>query len=118
CLPKTRVDILEKVRAWLDDPNSNSILWVVGPPGVGKSTIATTIVKDDNYPCVKFFATRDIPDLRDTRCIWPTIAYSLTRRHDGLKAAIMRALGKKRNIDVGDDTAFDQFQNLIKEPLE
>ncbi|KLO06419.1 hypothetical protein SCHPADRAFT_690865 [Schizopora paradoxa] len=118
CLRDTRVGTLQKVRAWLNDPNSNNILWIVGPPGVGKSTIATTIVRDDNYPCVKFFATRNFPDLRDTRRIWPTIAHSLAKRHDRLKAAIMRALGKKRNIDVGDDTAFDQFQNLIKEPLE
>lgn len=108
------------MRAWLDDRESGVIFWIVGAPGAGKSTIATTIANElrrHGHPCAKFFAKRDIPGLRDPRRIFTSIAYSLAERHDGLKAALMLALGEKTNVDIQDDDVFDQFQKLIKGPL-
>ncbi len=132
CLEDTRVHILQEVRDWLDDSKSaNNILWIVGAPGAGKSTIATTIARElanksrhsAGAPSfAKFFSKRDKSDLRDPGQIWRTLAYSLavysqSVNHNGLKAAIMLALSEK-NGHPRDDSVIDQFQTMIKEPLE
>jgi len=117
CLKGTRVNILSDVRAWLRDYQSTkNILWIVGAPGAGKSTIATTIARElsDEAPfCAKFFSKRDVPDLRDPRQIWPTLAHSLALKHDGVKAALAQTLGKKKG-NPKDDLVIEQFQKLIK----
>ncbi|KLO05131.1 hypothetical protein SCHPADRAFT_735857, partial [Schizopora paradoxa] len=120
CLPETRVEILNQVREWLKDVKSEKkILWIVGAPGAGKTSIATSIINElGNRPFAKFFAKRDIPALSDARHIWPSIAFSLAEKHDGVKAALMLALRDKRNTDVQDNTAYVQFENFVKGPLE
>ncbi|KLO05511.1 hypothetical protein SCHPADRAFT_723450 [Schizopora paradoxa] len=122
CLEDTRKNVLKKIWDWLDSTKSvEKILWVVGAPGAGKTTVATSIandLKERGRPCSKFFAKRDISHLSDARRIWPSIAFSFADRHDGVKAALMLALRDKRNTDVQDDTVFVQFKKLIEGPLE
>ncbi|KZP25995.1 WD40 repeat-like protein [Athelia psychrophila] len=46
CLPGTRADILQIIRDWADDRSSTqTILWLYGLAGSGKSTIAATIAQ-------------------------------------------------------------------------
>ncbi|KLO04386.1 hypothetical protein SCHPADRAFT_947736 [Schizopora paradoxa] len=122
CLEGTRTSLLDKVEKWLSNPTSQeNILWIVGAPGAGKTTIAATIAYELNKkgrPCAKFFLKRDIADLRDARRIWPSLAYSLADRNTGVKAEVMHALRDKKDGDVQDDTVSAQFQELIKGPLE
>ncbi len=122
CLEGTRVGILREAREWLQDCTSGkNILWIVGAPGAGKSTIATTIVRElaATAPfCSKFFSKRDVPHLRDPRQIWRTLAYSLAVKHDGVKVALMVTLNEKKNNEPKDDLVVDQFHQLIKGPLE
>ncbi len=114
CLEGTRLDVLSKTRKWLQDYDSTNILWIVGAPGAGKSTIATTIAREFSAPCARFFCDRDQPNLRDPRLIWRTIAYNLAANHDNVKAALRQALetGKPKDYLVK-----NQFEKLIKEPL-
>ena len=35
----TRTNILSEMDQWASDPNSCSLLWITGPPGIGKSTL-------------------------------------------------------------------------------
>ncbi|KLO10109.1 hypothetical protein SCHPADRAFT_832992, partial [Schizopora paradoxa] len=121
CLEDTRVNILDAAKDWWHNTGApNNILWIVGAPGAGKSTLATTIVKElaEAEPfCAKFFCSRDVRNLRDPRRIWRTLAYELAKNHEGVKAALMRILDEKKG-DPQDDTVLDQFQQLIKHPLE
>lgn len=121
CLEDTRINILNETRKWLQDTESGeNILWIVGAPGSGKSTVATTIAREfaDAAPfCAKFFCSRDVRNLRDPRRIWRTLAYELAQSHEGVKAALMRILDEKKG-NPQDDTVLDQFQQLIKDPLE
>ncbi len=113
--------ILDETTDWLQDSTSKNILWIVGAPGAGKSTIATTIAKQlqaTERSCSKFFSKRDDPHLRDPRQIWRTLAYGLADNHDGLKAILMLRLIEKKNRNPQDDTVFDQFQKLIGSMLQ
>ncbi|KLO08319.1 WD40 repeat-like protein [Schizopora paradoxa] len=120
CLAETRKTVLDRVREWLDNADSEKkILWIVGAPGAGKTTIATSIINElETRPYAKFFAKRDTPALSNARHIWPSIAFSLAEKHDGVKAGLMLALRDKRNTDVQDNTAYVQFENFVKGPLE
>src|SRR5437764_2131543 len=40
CLPNTRVELLNQIKNWNDDPNGECIFWLNGMAGIGKSTIA------------------------------------------------------------------------------
>ncbi len=89
CLPGTRVKILQEARDWLNDCKSpKNILWIVGAPGVGKSTIATTLARElADKPSflakapsfAKFFCKRDNLELQDPRRIWRTLATTSQR---------------------------------------
>jgi len=131
CLLGTRVKILQEARDWLKDcKSSKNILWIVGAPGAGKSTIATTLARElvrkppflaKPPSFAKFFCKRDVTNLQDPSQIWRTLAHSLAVYsqavdHNGVKAALMRTLGEK-NGHPRDDSVIDQFKDLIKSPL-
>ncbi len=46
------------------------------------------------------------------------LAYSLATKHDGVKAALMTTLNPKTKGNPKDDSVIDQFEKLIKRPLE
>ncbi len=103
CLEGTRVDILQEAMDWQDNEAEKNILWIVGAPGAGKSTIATSLAKKLGATCAKFFSARDVLHLRDPRRIWRTLACSLADKHDGVKAALMLTLNEKGNGDPQDE---------------
>ena len=45
CLPETRVDLLEQIMTWSENPNSACIFWLNGMAGTGKSTVARTVAR-------------------------------------------------------------------------
>ncbi len=106
CLEGTRVNILDEARGWLkNDESEKNILWIVGAPGAGKSTIATTLATTLGAPCVKFFCKRDVSDLRNPRNIWRTLAYDIAVKHKGLKDAHTLALSENlKNCEPQDDS--------------
>ena len=46
CLPNIRVELLQQVRVWADDPDGRCIFWLHGMAGTGKSTIARTVAHE------------------------------------------------------------------------
>jgi hypothetical protein len=39
-----------KIRPWLDEEDSHSILWLTGKPGSGKTTLATYLIEEASFP--------------------------------------------------------------------
>ncbi len=116
CFEGTRVNILKEAVDWLEDSKLPNILWIVGAPGAGKSTIATTLARELAATCARFFCERDVPDFRDPRQIWRTLAYRLADNHDGMKAALKLALSEK-TCKPQDDLVLEQFKKLFENPL-
>lgn len=45
CLQNTRVDLIRKISEWADDPDAQTIFWLKGMAGTGKSTISRTMAQ-------------------------------------------------------------------------
>ncbi len=59
CLEGTRVDILQEAMDWQDNEAEKNVLWIVGAPGAGKSTIATLVSQETwSYMCQVLLRTR------------------------------------------------------------
>lgn len=83
CMEGTRRWIIEKICSWLDDDRASNILWLRGSPGVGKSTIASTLVSylaEIGRLGSYFFCKRDDVALSDPATFWRTVAFDLARR--------------------------------------
>src|SRR6188768_1881549 len=89
CTPNTRVRILNDIKDWANDtcPESQSVYWLYGPAGSGKSTIADTIAQafdgtdSTEHKSIRlggnFFCSRQFKDTRLASRIIRTIVYHL-----------------------------------------
>jgi NACHT domain len=119
CMENTRQDLLKDVEGWLTDMEAPNILWIEGHPGVGKSAIATSLVKQlrasSRLGSYFFFqrqkATEMTPD-----ALWRTIAYDLAQIYPTVRSCLIAKL-KAKEIDLVTDNTDDLFHNLIYEPL-
>ncbi|KAB5590988.1 Vegetative incompatibility protein HET-E-1 [Ceratobasidium theobromae] len=119
CTEDTRKEILANLNDWSDNPNGERVYWMDGMAGTGKTTIACTLasqLESRGQLAASFFCTRTSPECRDAERIVPTIAYQLARRSTAFKSALCQALDK--DLDIGSQNIFTQFQRLLKEPLE
>ena len=55
----TRTEVLSSMDQWASDPNSGSLLWITGPPGIGKSTLIEAFIqkkhKDAKYIVAAYY---------------------------------------------------------------
>ncbi|RAH46751.1 WD40 repeat domain-containing protein [Aspergillus brunneoviolaceus CBS 621.78] len=97
CFEGTRIEKLEKIVSWVDDPEGEQFFWLNGMAGTEKSTISRSLAK--------LFTARGILgasfffDGRRTECVSPkqlvpTILYQLTTLLPTLKVEIQAVLEK------------------------
>ncbi|KAG8957532.1 hypothetical protein FRC05_009832, partial [Tulasnella sp. 425] len=118
CFQGTRKDILKKISAWIDDPNTRPIFWLSGMAGIGKSTIAHTIAEQEDKKhrlAASFFFSRDEDGRRNPNFVYPTIAFQLAGFDSSLREPIAQAL--EQDADIGLATMQKQFEHLIAGPL-
>jgi NACHT domain len=119
CLEGTRLDLLEKIKAWTTDFSAPNILWLKGHPGVGKSAIATSMV--EHLSTMKrlgsgFFFQRQKANLMTSNALWRTVAYNLARTHPTIREAIVAKL-KEGDLSLTTVNVDKLFLHLIREPL-
>ncbi|KAJ4021234.1 hypothetical protein NW752_004241 [Fusarium irregulare] len=118
CLKSTRSELLHDIDEWLGDTNTETIFWLQGMAGTGKSTIARTIAKrwdDQNYLGASFFFKRGGGDCGNLSCFYTTIAFQLAIRHHDLASSIKAAVD--RDPSLMSKVAEEQFDNLILQPI-
>ena len=89
CMEGTRTAVLERILTWVNRPldveeasksHSNSIYWLYGMPGLGKTSVANSLchqLSESGNLGGSFFCKRDEEILRDPRNILPTLISKL-----------------------------------------
>jgi hypothetical protein len=118
CLPNTRVELLEKISKWVDDPSGKAIFWLNGMAGTGKSTISRTFARSQSEIGrlgASFFFKRGEPDRGNLSKFMTTIARQLVERVPSLAPVIKEVLEADPNLPRS--AVQEQFTRLIFEPL-
>ncbi|KAF8713797.1 WD domain, G-beta repeat, partial [Rhizoctonia solani] len=118
CTEGTRVKVLDELKAWVIKAAGQSVYWMSGMAGTGKTTIACTFAKwleAEKLLAASFFCTRTSTDCQDVTRIIPTVAYQLARYSIPFRSALCDILGN--DSDIGSKDIAAQFEKLILEPL-
>jgi len=118
CLPGTRVDVLNQIRAWADGRDEGCIFWLNGMAGTGKSTIARTIAREyynRKRLGASFFFSRGMENQSHAGMFFTTIAVQLARILPTLKQYICTAVSEHK--DIAGRRQRDQWEHLILQPL-
>src|SRR3569833_1814696 len=118
CQPDTRIDLLQQIRAWVDDPNGECIFWLNGKAGTGKATISRTVasqLKEQGVLGASFFFKRGERDRGFASLLFTTIAVQLVAQEPQLSSVLGAAIDSDPSIST--KALKEQFERLILEPL-
>ncbi|KAK0749759.1 hypothetical protein B0T18DRAFT_487591 [Schizothecium vesticola] len=118
CHPGTRAELLRQIRSWADDPQAESIFWLNGMAGTGKSTISRTVATlfaKEGLLGASFFFKRGEGDRGKAGLVFPTIARQLVHTVPGLVSFVSEAIDA--DLDLPQKALRDQFGKLILQPL-
>ncbi|CAE6428270.1 unnamed protein product, partial [Rhizoctonia solani] len=118
CTPGTRVDVLAHLLGWAIDNSTDTVYWLNGMAGTGKTTIACSMCKeltDNGELAASFFCSRQRQECRDVNLIIPSVAYQLARFSPSFQAALSAVIEKDE--DVHHKVLDEQFEALIRKPL-
>ncbi|KAL0957314.1 hypothetical protein HGRIS_001123 [Hohenbuehelia grisea] len=121
CMEGTRVELLQSLRDWSDDPDAPRIFWLVGPAGAGKSAIARSLARlllKVKLLGGSFFCSRQSSVRSNARNIIPTLAQFMARLYPKYSAALAEVLGPSSTDDVASWTIDRQTDKLLNTPLQ
>lgn len=120
CQPDTRVSILNQITTWATGFEMETIFWLSGPAGTGKSTISRTLahsLADARRLGASYFFKRGAERRNDTGLFFPTIADQLARTIPAFDACLRKLLKMEENFKVENKALEEQFRILIHTPL-
>ncbi|KAI6534177.1 hypothetical protein MCOR10_002449 [Pyricularia oryzae] len=120
CHPDTRVDLLDDIYRWIENPNGKHIFWLRGMAGTGKSTISRTVAKkisETKMPIASFFFKKGEGDRGKAARFFTTIIDQLVRHHQLPDLASHVHSAVESNPNIADKTMKEQFEKLFLKPL-
>ncbi|TFK66225.1 WD40 repeat-like protein, partial [Pluteus cervinus] len=120
CLENTRVSTLADIENWAQNNPKQPVLWLCGPAGTGKSTIATTVIsKFEESKTLGAFYTcrRDHKSFRDPLQLWRNICYMLGVVYKPFGLQVAEVIRSDSYLNFGTETIHALFQKLFKQPL-
>ncbi|KAF9008459.1 hypothetical protein BDQ17DRAFT_1219259, partial [Cyathus striatus] len=115
CHPETRIAILNDIMSWVNSENPNErILWLSGPPGAGKSSIAQTVSEkchNESKLLSSFFFSRMDARRNNGNRLVSTIAYQLATTIPEANEIIMKQISS--DISILGSTMAKQMTNLV-----
>jgi hypothetical protein len=118
CHPETRVDLLDQIYKWADDPCAKTIFWLNGMAGTGKSTISRTVARAFYHKHrlgASFFFKRGDGDRGKAAKFFTTIASQLVRAEPALAVSVKEALDT--DPTAVEKAMREQFEKLVLEPM-
>ncbi|KAF7987115.1 hypothetical protein HWV62_313 [Athelia sp. TMB] len=120
CLAGTRQDLIKDILDQLMNPSdqSKNILWLHGPAGLGKSTVATTVAeyfRELQRRGAFLFFDRNSKEESDPKRVISTLAYQIAEHNEDVRAAISAAIDADRQVVSAPFAS--QFSALLFEPL-
>ena len=120
CQQGTRVSIRNQITAWANDINRETLFWVYGPAGTGKSTISRSIAKslaDTGLLGASYFFRREKEGRNSASRFFPTIAGQLIATVPTFKRSLRESLENLGNTELETKALREQFNTLILTPL-
>lgn len=118
CLPKTRVELLQQVTQWRESPGGQSVFWLNGTAGTGKSTIARTVAThsaERGELGGTFFFSKRGGDAGHADKLVTTLAHQIACKVASAKQYICEAIMENR--DITGRALREQWKELIVKPL-
>ncbi|GJJ10753.1 hypothetical protein Clacol_004981 [Clathrus columnatus] len=121
CLPGTRVEALDEIIEWINNPDDNCprLFWLAGPAGVGKSAIAHSIAlrfkslrRLGSFFC--FDRNQSIDGRREK--IFPTIARDLADLDSQIKHELAKVIKNETSLRKTPDLQLE-WEKFVLEPL-
>ncbi|KAG8791955.1 hypothetical protein FRC12_007696 [Ceratobasidium sp. 428] len=113
CLQNTRAAVLHELQYWVHYGRSQNVLWLNGPAGIGKTTVAYSLceyLERSGRLSASFFCCRGHPACRDVSRIVPSVVHQLAQQSRPFRCALLRALGQ-------DPEAFTRPAGVLLERL-
>jgi len=111
---------IDKLETYLENPR-NTMTWLRGPSGTGKSIIAYTLasrLSQKNILTGSFFFSRRHANCRSARSVLLALAYQLGLSEPRAKEKIIVALDNDPGITSPSRDLREQFVRLLIDPLE
>ncbi|RDW68812.1 NACHT and WD repeat domain-containing protein [Aspergillus mulundensis] len=118
CHSETRIDLLQEIYNWVDDPSGKSIFWLQGMAGTGKSTVSRTVAQhfaDRKALVGTFFFKRGEGERASAARFVTTITSQLIAISPALAVSVKAAIDADPAITR--KPMGDQFDQLILKPL-
>jgi hypothetical protein len=116
CQPETRERVLRDLFGWAERDDGQTVCWLYGPAGSGKSTIAHTIAEQCGAKLgASFFFSRGKGSRSDTIGLFPTLAYQLAHHVPHLRPLMEHTF--QSDPLILSQTLEDQFRKLIVNPI-
>ncbi|RVD85468.1 uncharacterized protein DFL_003789 [Arthrobotrys flagrans] len=118
CYPGTRTELLLKILDWIQCQNSETVFWLNGMAGTGKSTIAMTVARElsaSGRLGGSFFFSRNDSDLSSANKLFTTLARQLALVVPGFSGGLSEDIDRKE--DFSRESLLSQWKELINDPL-
>ncbi|KAF3011345.1 hypothetical protein E8E14_006824 [Neopestalotiopsis sp. 37M] len=118
CLEGTRTEILSEIAEWVHDPSSQTVYWLNGMAGTGKSTISRTLARQfsESYGLgATFFFKRGEGDVGGISKFFTTIASQLIQQWPGMARDVQAII--EADPAIVTRAMREQFQKLIIDPM-
>ena len=120
CFENTRVGVLEEITKWMNSSDSRSVFWINGMAGIGKTTIARTIVErnkeNEDILLASFFFSRDDAQASDSHLVFPTLTHQIARQNPKMMQILADFI--RGNPDCKDYPLKKQFSEILIRPLK